>query len=322
MDETGPSILFSISGFFTPTVLFVFLNLVIATIALTSRTVRRQNNQEPAADDQALRPGPTGLDRVRSIGLFRFGSRDLPQQPEPDHHTQQTHYHQDPPPSVLERVRSGLFGFGSRDAPQQPESDRRTQQTHYHEDTPPSVLERVRSGLFGLGSRDIPQPEPDQTIHTQTHYHQHAPQQSALERVRSGLFRVGSRDNTPQPETHDIQTETAEPEPEHYDMEHHFRRIQSESALPKPFMAEERGTLRKLASALSWRAPDPDALRRRPVAAREEAPPPSAVVEEEEGEEVDARADDFINRFKQQLKLQRLDSILRYKEMLTRGSAR
>ncbi|THU66167.1 hypothetical protein C4D60_Mb05t11310 [Musa balbisiana] len=38
------------------------------------------------------------------------------------------------------------------------------------------------------------------------------------------------------------------------------------------------------------------------------------------GDEVDARADDFINRFRQQLKLQRLESIARYKEMLNRGS--
>ncbi|CAL9099804.1 unnamed protein product [Musa acuminata var. zebrina] len=38
------------------------------------------------------------------------------------------------------------------------------------------------------------------------------------------------------------------------------------------------------------------------------------------GDEVDARADDFINRFRQQLRLQRLESIARYKEMLTRGS--
>ncbi|XP_068652680.1 pathogen-associated molecular patterns-induced protein A70-like [Aristolochia californica] len=37
-----------------------------------------------------------------------------------------------------------------------------------------------------------------------------------------------------------------------------------------------------------------------------------------EDEEVDAKADDFINRFKQQLKLQRLDSIMRYKDMLNR----
>ncbi|XP_020088184.1 pescadillo homolog [Ananas comosus] len=37
------------------------------------------------------------------------------------------------------------------------------------------------------------------------------------------------------------------------------------------------------------------------------------------GGEVDARADDFINRFRQQLKLQRLDSIMRYKETLNRN---
>ncbi|CAN6457120.1 unnamed protein product [Victoria cruziana] len=37
------------------------------------------------------------------------------------------------------------------------------------------------------------------------------------------------------------------------------------------------------------------------------------------GEEVDAKADDFINRFKQQLQLQRMESIMRHKEMLSRG---
>ncbi|KAF3794879.1 hypothetical protein EJ110_NYTH06456 [Nymphaea thermarum] len=37
------------------------------------------------------------------------------------------------------------------------------------------------------------------------------------------------------------------------------------------------------------------------------------------GEEVDAKADDFINRFKQQLQLQRMESIMRHKEMLNRG---
>ncbi|CAM8967540.1 unnamed protein product [Rhodiola kirilowii] len=41
-----------------------------------------------------------------------------------------------------------------------------------------------------------------------------------------------------------------------------------------------------------------------------------------EDEEVDSKADDFINKFKQQLKLQRLDSILRYKEMVGRGEGK
>lgn len=58
-----------------------------------------------------------------------------------------------------------------------------------------------------------------------------------------------------------------------------------------------------------------DAEPRRPATMRER---PTAEVDHE----VDAKADDFINRFKQQLKLQRLDSILRYKEMIGRGAGR
>ncbi|CAO2816692.1 unnamed protein product [Amaranthus hypochondriacus] len=45
---------------------------------------------------------------------------------------------------------------------------------------------------------------------------------------------------------------------------------------------------------------------------------------DEEFEEigVDAKADDFINKFREQLQLQRKDSILRYKEMVSRTSAK
>ena len=46
--------------------------------------------------------------------------------------------------------------------------------------------------------------------------------------------------------------------------------------------------------------------------------------EEEEaisGGEVDARADDFINRFRHQLKLQRIDSFIRHRETVRRGQA-
>ncbi|KAK9099315.1 hypothetical protein Syun_026360 [Stephania yunnanensis] len=59
--------------------------------------------------------------------------------------------------------------------------------------------------------------------------------------------------------------------------------------------------------------------RRRPATARDAKQKTKNMSEDlviDEG--VDARADDFINRFKQQLKLQRLDSLIRYKEMLTR----
>lgn len=64
-------------------------------------------------------------------------------------------------------------------------------------------------------------------------------------------------------------------------------------------------------------ATEPDAAM--PVA-EEEVQPATAVAEAEDDEkEVDARADAFINRFKHQLKLQRIDSIMRYKEMISHG---
>ncbi|XP_062232013.1 pathogen-associated molecular patterns-induced protein A70-like [Phragmites australis] len=48
----------------------------------------------------------------------------------------------------------------------------------------------------------------------------------------------------------------------------------------------------------------------------------AGVVEAEAEQCVDARADDFINKFRQQLQLQRLNSLLNYKEMLNRGGSK
>lgn len=56
---------------------------------------------------------------------------------------------------------------------------------------------------------------------------------------------------------------------------------------------------------------------RRPATVRE-----GKVGVTEVDDEVDSKADDFINKFKQQLKLQRMDSIMRYKENINRGSGK
>ncbi|CAN0882035.1 Pathogen-associated molecular patterns-induced protein A70 [Linum grandiflorum] len=61
---------------------------------------------------------------------------------------------------------------------------------------------------------------------------------------------------------------------------------------------------------------------RRPATVREQKSNKLIKEDEDEDEEEDAKADDFINKFKQQLKLQRLDSIIRYKEMVGRGSTK
>ncbi|TVU07921.1 hypothetical protein EJB05_41298, partial [Eragrostis curvula] len=62
--------------------------------------------------------------------------------------------------------------------------------------------------------------------------------------------------------------------------------------------------------------------RRLPVAEPVESESESeSEPEEDAGGEVDERADDFINKFRHQLKLQRMDSILRYRESVRRGAA-
>ena len=71
--------------------------------------------------------------------------------------------------------------------------------------------------------------------------------------------------------------------------------------------ASERGRRVKC----EWEEEDEETVeKRRPATVRVETTSLG------EDEEVDAKADDFINRFKKQLRLQRLDSILRYREML------
>lgn len=80
------------------------------------------------------------------------------------------------------------------------------------------------------------------------------------------------------------------------------------SSVPKKVIKVEK--IKKSASSepltSSKKAEEEEAVVRRPAPAKED-------------DGVDAKADDFINRFKQHLKLQRLDSIIRYKEMINRG---
>ncbi|KAJ0964544.1 hypothetical protein J5N97_025682 [Dioscorea zingiberensis] len=97
--------------------------------------------------------------------------------------------------------------------------------------------------------------------------------------------------------------------------EHHFDRSQSDTHPTAGEVPEKLATkMKKSASLESTFAHFEE---------KEIAPPQPAADDDAADEpvgEVDARADDFINRFRQQLKLQRIDSLLRYKEMLHRGS--
>ncbi|KAL1532576.1 pathogen-associated molecular patterns-induced protein A70-like [Salvia divinorum] len=100
----------------------------------------------------------------------------------------------------------------------------------------------------------------------------------------------------------------------------HFSRTKSDTKLTTGEIPAKLATkMRKSASvksAFSHFEEGGIVEARRPATVREGVSARAAEVEEGC---VDAKADDFINRFKQQLKLQRLDSIIKYKDMIGRG---
>ena len=101
----------------------------------------------------------------------------------------------------------------------------------------------------------------------------------------------------------------------------HVNRVNSDTKPAAGEMPERLpGKMRKSASAKSAFAhfeEDDIVEARRPATVRD-----GNARGTEADEEVDAKADDFINRFKHQLKLQRLDSIVRYKETVNRGAGK
>ncbi|KAJ8638490.1 hypothetical protein MRB53_012757 [Persea americana] len=154
---------------------------------------------------------------------------------------------------------------------------------------------------------------------------------SVLERIRSfNLHRQNTPDLPPLTTTLDPQPQTVEtigpedptaeyvpdPQPEEAAVDTHFSRSRSDTHPTAGELPEKLARkIKKSASAKSafghFEEEEIVEAVQRPATMRERK-----VVGEDE--EVDAKADDFINKFKQQLKLQRLDSITRYKEMINR----
>ncbi|CAD5183926.1 unnamed protein product [Musa acuminata subsp. malaccensis] len=85
MEESLPSMLASMCGWFTPTVLFVLLNLVIGGIAVASKSSHHHQPGAAADDDGGAYPGrflarspSIVLDRLRSFNLHRCLSGEIP----------------------------------------------------------------------------------------------------------------------------------------------------------------------------------------------------------------------------------------------------
>ncbi|KAF5743193.1 hypothetical protein HS088_TW09G01258 [Tripterygium wilfordii] len=284
-----PSIWASMNSWFTPTVLFVLLNLMIGTIAITSsfgtqkQSDQQHQQQQQQPQPQQLARSPSVLQRLKSINLYSYRSPESTTRTFHNQTHQETETH-----------------FAFPETPPQPQLT-----------GSPSVLERLRSiNLYNYISQETLNPL-HETRETESH------------------FQEQQEEHTPEVEQREEEEEEEEKE-EIQDEEQTFDEIYSKLkghrtySDTKPASGEIPTKLpkkmKKSASAKSAFAhfEEEDIVEaRRPATVRERKPKVTEV-----DDEVDAKADDFINKFKQQLKLQRIDSIIRYKEMVGRDTGK
>ncbi|GKV14000.1 hypothetical protein SLEP1_g24939 [Rubroshorea leprosula] len=326
----------SLTSWLTPSSLFLLLNIVIGTIVITSRFTSSRRQQyhhyyhQPGPDYGAppLARAPSLLERVRSFD-FSFYNYGHPNYETPFVHAPEQQYIVPPPqlervPSILERIKSTdffhKFGYPNHDVPfVHPSETEHTAPPPPLERTP-SLLDRVKSINFSLYKFAPSYPESDHVLHPDPQY-EAAPQQpdfpqltrtpSLLERVRSidftSFYRSDSLKKNPETELIPPAAEWDSGTDSVRDPVH-VNRSKSEKNVTQRRLPEK---IKKSASENSRQNEEvvEEIERRRPATTRLE----KTVSIGEKGD-VDAKADDFINRFRQNLKLQRLDSILRRKE--------
>ncbi|KFK27247.1 hypothetical protein AALP_AA8G357300 [Arabis alpina] len=363
----------TVASWFTPTTLFLLLNLMIGTIVITSKFGSGSRKHHPHHDGfgsghapAPLTRAPSIIDRVKSINfhLYKFPHPETELFSMTTHHDvigSDLHVYPDPnppplqrAPSLLDRVKSinmSYFKFPPHDVTgSDPHS-------YSHPDPnpnpaplqrAPSLLDRVKS--INKSYLNFHQEENDYANHKETTRFETIPTRmdrvdpidiskfkipeedqptgtgfnnpiepsrlnrapSILERVKSiklsSFYRSDPDEQNPDPVLH----------------EEHNKHVRSKSESKKPMKKKKKSTTGKMTKSASEKsgmgltgsheeAESTESVeRRRPDTTRVERS--TSFGDGEDG--VDAKASDFINKFKQQLKLQRLDSILRYKEML------
>ncbi|KAL1204372.1 Pathogen-associated molecular patterns-induced protein A70 [Cardamine amara subsp. amara] len=267
MLDMSESVLTAMYSWFTPTVLFVFLNLMIGTIAISSSFSSKSNDPNQT---QILR-SPSMIHRLKSINFSSFTSPDkshleFPLTPEDNNFHQPASIEQNQPflsrsPSVLHKIKSfNLYNYISQEpttvveAPQPSVTveSKQEQEDEEEEDTSPS-LEEVYSNL--------------------------------------NLNHVARTKSDTEPAAGVIPPKLP-------------KKMKKSASTKSPFSHFQE-------NEISVEARRPETVRVQRVSTVEEA-----------DEEVDAKADDFINRFKHQLKLQRIDSITKYKEMVKKKNVK
>ncbi|KAK4353341.1 hypothetical protein RND71_028859 [Anisodus tanguticus] len=386
------SIWASMNSWFTPTVLFVLLNVMIATIAFTSSLANQKQNhhlkqqQEDHSQQQQqqqptkLTRSPSLLQRIKSINFHNFRS----QEPVKDYNFDQSHQQQETP---FEPPTRYIFEPAPEHTTTQPdtthyifnqENIQKTQTQYDFQQTHQENLQETQTQYLFQHTHEQPPLNIDQDFnfnpthqqkhenmdqnfnfnptHEQKHENMktHFDFQYTHEQKPLNMDKEFNFNPTHEPKHENIKThfdfqythkEKHENTNTHFDIqqiqeenedeeegelksldevysqlrERHVSRSRSDT---KPSSGEAPAKLpTKMKKSASMKSPFPhfeeEAIveARRPVTTKERSGKTS-----DGDNEVDAKADDFINKFKQQLKLQRLDSILRYKEMIGRGS--
>ncbi|KAD4384863.1 hypothetical protein R6Q59_010990 [Mikania micrantha] len=287
MEEESASLMNT--TWFTPTLLFIFLNLMIATILFISTL---QKHQKPANQNDShqykLAGSPSILHRLMSFTLHPHRY----QEPSPvtNHHGQQQaleiaatqyvfnhtfdHEHDSHSGSYNNNFDFNLTRF---------DSDACFNQTN--EVTFDNAQTRIDSDPTRVENESLPEQDTD-FVET----HEEMDKYESLDEVYSKITR-GNVNRT--------KSDTSP----------------ASGEVPVRLSAKMKKSA-SLKSAFSHFQENKIIEARRPASVRERRPP------EVDDVEVDSKADDFINRFKNHLKLQRLDSIIRYKDMVNRRGAK
>uniref|UniRef100_A0A6N2NHN9 DUF4408 domain-containing protein n=1 Tax=Salix viminalis TaxID=40686 RepID=A0A6N2NHN9_SALVM len=304
----------SMNSWFTPTVLFVLLNLMIGTIFITSSLATHKpsdHHQEQERHVQAqnghghglgyghqLARSPSVLQRLKSINFYSYRS-------------------QEPTTLTFEKPQESDQHFTlHQQIPQQGYQyhQNQNQQPIYRS---PSMLQRLKSiNLYNYFSHEPINP-------TTTNYHKNQETTSTHFTSQQIYDQIQELDGQRQEQEEDeFQEEDHEQTLEEIYSKLQGNKLSKSSSDTKPTSGEVPKKLpkkmKKSASAKSAFAhfeEDDIVESPRPATVRE-----GKTTAEVDDTEVDAKADDFINRFKQQLKLQRMNSIMRYKEMIGRRS--
>ncbi|KAL1089462.1 hypothetical protein V6Z11_D07G022600 [Gossypium hirsutum] len=269
----------SIFSWFTPTVFFVFLNITIGTIFFTSTF---SSNNSGAAASGGVGDGPS---------LHEGDETNEPRLL--------------PSPSVLQRLKSiNWYSYGSQQpfttttaAAEIPDSGADfhisfQQQTSETETTPepvpthldrsPSVLHRLKS--INLNGYFSPEQKPREISSHYTPEEEEIKEPEQVEQTQGEIYSELNRNNQ-------VTRTKSDAEPASGEVPTKLPKKMKKSASAKsPFSHFEEDDILEA---------------RRPATMREGKGKAT-----EEDDEVDAKADDFINKFKEQLKLQRMDSIL------------